>query len=377
MKKLKVHEKGVGHRGKKSNIKSEIKEMAREIEEEPLEGKKEIGLIEAADNALKNRVVQRDQMQKFIEKKREMFLMQMNIDQKKEQIKQLEEVIAIRNKGLEKAEQNIQADLATFNAHLKTNKTLANNAIRLAGQIAEQKNKEAKTLKDKKDERANEFSKNSKQITILEEMFKYKKLVDELGKAEDINSAKQAMQHRLKPIKEELAKRGKTCIVDLRAYCPGNADLKDLEDLINDPPAYYDPPLKSSEEIIRSFQRLEEENLRLIRNKQDFESEMEDLIDKQHKLKEDYERQIKTLEEKKKGLEEAIKEKSIKYYALNKTLNDSKQDSDENSNFFKEIKTVYQVLERKGDVSAIQMMTVTKYVTSGNRSIHLEHDKAH
>lgn len=41
-------------------------------------------------------------MQKFIEKKREMFLMQMTIDQKKEQIKQLEELIHTKKKGRRK-----------------------------------------------------------------------------------------------------------------------------------------------------------------------------------------------------------------------------------------------------------------------------------
>lgn len=85
---------------KKIRMKNEIKKMQREIFEMDSSEKKEIGLIEAADNALKNRIVQRDQMQKFIEKKREMFLMQMTIDQKKEQIKQQEEQIHNKEMGI-------------------------------------------------------------------------------------------------------------------------------------------------------------------------------------------------------------------------------------------------------------------------------------
>ena len=73
--------------------------MRQQIMNEASEEKKEINLIDAADNALKNRIVQREQMQKFIEKKREMFLMQMTIDQKKKQIKQLEELIHIKTRG--------------------------------------------------------------------------------------------------------------------------------------------------------------------------------------------------------------------------------------------------------------------------------------
>ena len=83
----------------KLRMKNEIKRMQKDIFESENVQKKEIGLIEAADNALKNRIVQREQMQKFIEKKREMFLMQMTIDQKKEEIKQLEEQIHNREMG--------------------------------------------------------------------------------------------------------------------------------------------------------------------------------------------------------------------------------------------------------------------------------------
>ena len=48
---------------------------------------KDKSIIEAAKRAIKNRVRQREPMQKFIQKSREMFLLQMAIDDKKEQIK--------------------------------------------------------------------------------------------------------------------------------------------------------------------------------------------------------------------------------------------------------------------------------------------------
>lgn len=146
--------------------------------------KKEIGLIEAADNALKNRIVQKDQMQKFIEKKREMFLMQMTIDQKKEQIKQLEDKIYIRKMGLEKAELNIKEDINRFNEHLKRNKEKSNALTKDAGKVAEIKNQAGKRLKAKKDFKANEISQNTKKLETLQEHFEYKKFLDRLAPAE-------------------------------------------------------------------------------------------------------------------------------------------------------------------------------------------------
>ena len=139
-------------------MKNEIKQMQREIFETDGNEKKEIGLIEAADNALKNRIVQRDQMQKFIEKKREMFLMQMTIDQKKEEIKQLEEQIHNREMGLMKAESIIKKDLKDFNKFLETNKKQSRDEIKKAEDETKQKSKRITELKQIRDKKANKFS---------------------------------------------------------------------------------------------------------------------------------------------------------------------------------------------------------------------------
>lgn len=72
-------------------------------------------IVEAAKMAIKNKVRQKESMHKFVEKKREMFLFQMLIDHKREQINQFEELSKLQERGLQKAELMLEEDLAAFN----------------------------------------------------------------------------------------------------------------------------------------------------------------------------------------------------------------------------------------------------------------------
>lgn len=56
--------------------------------------------MEAADEAIKNRVKPKEDLKEFLEKKKEMFLMQMEINLKKEKIHELEEKLRKKKKGL-------------------------------------------------------------------------------------------------------------------------------------------------------------------------------------------------------------------------------------------------------------------------------------
>jgi len=165
-------------------IKNDIKNLRKDIMSEKDDERKEIGLIEAADNALKNRIVQREQMQKFIEKKREMFLMQMSIDQKKKQIKQLEELIHTKTRGLEKAENAIISDLSRFNNHMIQNKRESNELTKQADIKAAEKQKALRTLKNRNEQQAKEISKNTKRLETLEEYYRYKEFIDKLAQDE-------------------------------------------------------------------------------------------------------------------------------------------------------------------------------------------------
>ena len=68
----------------------------------------EKNIMEAADEAIKNRIKPKEDLKYFLEKKKEMFLMQMEINLKKEKIKQLEQRLNEKEDGLIKAENHIK-----------------------------------------------------------------------------------------------------------------------------------------------------------------------------------------------------------------------------------------------------------------------------
>lgn len=68
----------------------------------------EKNIMEAADEAIKNRVKPKEDLKEFLEKKKEMFLMQMEINLKKEKIHELEEKLRKKKKGLVIADEYIK-----------------------------------------------------------------------------------------------------------------------------------------------------------------------------------------------------------------------------------------------------------------------------
>ena len=71
-------------------------------------------IVNAANNVMKNRIQKKENMKKFLSKKRDIFLMQMKIDQKKEQIQFYESKICTKKKNLQKFEHQIIIDKQKF-----------------------------------------------------------------------------------------------------------------------------------------------------------------------------------------------------------------------------------------------------------------------
>lgn len=338
---------------KKHNIMQEIKKIELEVKDEDEIEKKEIGLIEAADNALKNRVIQRDQMQKFIEKKREMFLMQMTIDQKKEQIKQLEELISIKKKGLEKAEKHIETDLEEFNSHLKKNKEAANFSTKEAASTAENKNKATKELKELKDKKANKNSLITKEMEKLEQLYKYKLFLDELADPNIIKKNNEEMQKRIQYKPEGWEN------FEFNSVYSNSQMSQGLKDLANDPMTIYEPSFKNPDEITKKFHDMEEKNLKLIRTNQDTENEKDELELQLRKLNEKYDHEIKVLGQKRDNLKQTIDERRLKMRALEKVkIGSVKEIETESANLFEDIKKTCEIMGKKKDLPPIQLMTV-------------------
>ena len=119
-------------------------------------------------------------MQRFIEKKREMFLFQMLIDQKREQINQFEELSKLQERGLQKSELMLEEDLEEFNKFLEEKKNKSRNAIKKAEDETKKKQEKIGEIKHLNDSKADLLTKNSQKLENLEDLWRYKTFLDKI-----------------------------------------------------------------------------------------------------------------------------------------------------------------------------------------------------
>ena len=77
--------------------------------------------MRAAKNVLGQDRREKEHMTDFIAKKREMFLVQMSLDTKREEIRKLEEKAQMKEEALKKSEQMLEEDAIRFDTFLKEN----------------------------------------------------------------------------------------------------------------------------------------------------------------------------------------------------------------------------------------------------------------
>ena len=152
--------------------------------------------MEAAKMAIKNKVRQKEPMHKFIEKKREMFLFQMLIDHKREQINQFEELTRLQERGLQKAELMLEEDLEAFNQYLDTNKSKSRSSIKKADDATRSKNDKINDIKNENEKLSDLATKNGQKIERLRTLWKYKTFLDQITPKEVMEAQKKRKAER-------------------------------------------------------------------------------------------------------------------------------------------------------------------------------------
>lgn len=146
--------------------------------------------------AIKNKVRQKEPMHKFIEKKREMFLFQMLIDHKREQINQFEELTRLQERGLQKAELMLEEDLEAFNQYLDTNKSKSRSSIKKADDATRSKNEKINEIKSENEKMSDMATKNATKIEKLRKLWTYKDFLDKITPKEFVESQKKKKMER-------------------------------------------------------------------------------------------------------------------------------------------------------------------------------------
>merc|ERR1711871_449766 len=107
-----------------------------------------MGLVSAATAAISTeRRREKENMTEFIMKKREMFLVQMSLDTKREEIRKLEEKAQMKEQALKKSELMLEEDAIRFDTFLKENDSKAHEAIRLAEEATKTKQLKLQKIK--------------------------------------------------------------------------------------------------------------------------------------------------------------------------------------------------------------------------------------
>ncbi|RHZ34264.1 hypothetical protein DYB31_010538 [Aphanomyces astaci] len=177
---LKIHEK-ITHSSQRGNIRRFHFEESSQDLGTITQSKQTRGLVAAATAAISSdRRREKENMTDFISKKREMFLVQMSLDTKREEIRKLEEKAQLKEEALKKSELMLEEDAVRFDTFLKENDKKAHEAIKKA-------EKETKAKAD----RVQEIKKLNQQIQLvqsdmsklkeqLDDCLKYKAFLDEL-----------------------------------------------------------------------------------------------------------------------------------------------------------------------------------------------------
>ena len=174
---MKIWQKGV----KKQGITiRQLNQLGKKDEDEPNYQSK-ASFIEAAKNAIKNRVKVNEPMHEFVSKKRETLLFQMLIDHKREKINQFQELTKLHKKGLERAEGMLEEDMENFNNYLAENKKEARDAIRKAETQTKKKNEKIAVIKEKLEIQADLTGKNMSKKQTLQNLKKYKNFLQSLS----------------------------------------------------------------------------------------------------------------------------------------------------------------------------------------------------
>ncbi|CAM9264981.1 unnamed protein product [Ectocarpus fasciculatus] len=255
---------------------------------------------------------EKENMIEFIAKKREMFLVQMSLDTKREEIRKLEEKAQMKEEALERSEQMLEEDAMRFDAFLKENDKKAHDAIKKAEEETKKKQEKALEIKRLTQQIQALSSEMSKHKEALEDCLRYKAFLDKLTPPEwfeqhnrtleEERRAKQKKLHdkrmkewdhmrrrMIEQHKKEVDARKEASKKDskrnhheddedtdsprLNIPLPPKLEDEVVEVVDREPEMYFSDP----QQLMDIFSALEEQNLFLIQNSQETEHTLEEL----------------------------------------------------------------------------------------------------
>ncbi len=333
---------------------------------------------------------EKESLPDFIAKKKELFLLQLSLNIKKEEIEQLDDKIRLKEEALQKSEKMLEEDALRFDVFLKENDKKAQEAWR-----------EAEKETKKKMEKIQEIKRLNQQLQILQstinkyrdnldECLQYKKYLDQLTpktwveqqtgikKERQLQRRKNRIEKRQAQWKKEQEERianeqkamlemkeATTTTSDKRTKrrirrkqnntnmnppapkleLPPMPNFEDEEPLTSsdeDIPMYFSKP----QQILEIFSSMEEENLFLIQNAQEAEQSLDEMTCRFRDSKREVQQKVDAMQENINQLKNSImiKQEDIKVtmdHLDGKNSGSQRQDDEIMQNLTKKVKEVY------------------------------------
>lgn len=145
---------------------------------------------------------EKENTQEFVSKKREMFLVQMSLDTKREEIRKLEEKAKMKEEALSRSEAMLEEDTGKFTLFLQENDAKAHAAIKKAEE--ETKKKQDKVLEIKKlTQQIQQLnSEMTKHNDLLTDCLKYKSFLDKLTPPEYFEAHRKKREEKIQAMKQ-------------------------------------------------------------------------------------------------------------------------------------------------------------------------------
>jgi hypothetical protein len=304
------------------------------------------GLVAAATAAISNdRLREKENMSDFISKKREMFLVQMSLDTKREEIRKLEEKAQLKEEALKKSELMLEEDAVRFDTFLKENDKKAHEAIKRAEKETKAKADKVQEIKKLNQQIQLVQSDMSKLTEQLQDCLQYKAFLDELTppeyEAEQLQKKRQRQQQRLQKRKNKILaeweaqkskalaeieererqerervekeSKNKKKIEKIRQKEIVIPPMPNLDNLSitssgEEIPMYFQNP----QQLLDIFTALEESNLFLIQNSQETEQTLEELKQSYRETKKNMDHKTQALKSNIDELEAQIAQEELK-----------------------------------------------------------------
>ncbi|XP_019624893.1 PREDICTED: cilia- and flagella-associated protein 100-like isoform X4 [Branchiostoma belcheri] len=298
---------------RKAVIESSESEDEREDEDKAVAVKEDPSWTIAVT---RDRHVEKEDLAEYINKKREMFLVQYSLGVKRDEMRKLEEIAAAEERKLELAEQYLEEDAAMFDEFLKENDKNSVEAIKIAESETKAKLEKVSEIKRINGQMMAIKSEISKMEDTLKEYQLYKKFLDSVTPQEYKDKKEAELEEKRKQLKKASAAKKRATATTPASDTSGRGASRQLqsrestrrdrsgtplkgsstgrrpggtpasgagpqdqpesdeeEDSEEEPDLFFTDP----QQLLDLFQELEEQNLSLIQNSQETEEALEEM----------------------------------------------------------------------------------------------------